>query len=437
MIESAAEKRTATLAGTQVLIVDDNKGYRDAFRRNLLLRGYDVKEAEDSQEALEVVQASQPDVVVTDLAMRHPTEGLDLIRQVRSLRPHLPVIMISAVGTFDEGAEASRLGACQVISKSKIDEEIGRLYEAIDSASRQYAAVRGYLSEFSALGVGTTEERSASIAALNAMLRREEIPPAIKGEIFDKLTELNLEGEGRGATGAAGEDIFAGANKDLLGEVENILAKEIPGFSTFEDDTRQNLMTAEFLYQQNKNARPGVDFSRSMGFAYCFAVENEAKSRMRKKLQKFFSDAAMPKLVEGLLESNRRSLSIFYQQYLLRLQRDAPNEATIENYFHTFSRMLEHRGKYRPDGLKALGMVVIAFGRTYQFKKFNQDVAVDNPLGLREFEEADAALKFASLLINLQHYRNPYIHPEISEMTKISKIRETAFACLNYIAAIQ
>lgn len=417
---------------THVLIVDDNKGYRSAFRRNLMLRGYEVAEAEDSLEALQAVQDSQPDVVVTDLAMRHPTEGLDLIRQVRSLRPHLPIIMISAVGTFDEGAEASRLGASQVLSKSRIDEEISRLYDAIDDASRKYATQRGVLEEIAGIVASAGDDRAAAVAKLNAMLRREDVPAALKGEIFDRVNDLTREAEdGQGKPieiPSAGGDIKS---------VEEALLGAIPAFATFEDDTRQNLTTAEFLYQQSRNAQPGVDFSRSMGFAYCFAVENEAKSRLRKKLQRFFGDPEMPRIVDNLLESNRRSLSVFYQQYLLRLQRVSENEATIDNYYHTFQRMLEHKGKYRPDGLKALGIVLICFGRTYTFRKFNKDVTIDNPLGIKGLASDDDVLKFASLLINLQHYRNPYIHPEISEMTKISKIRDTAFACLNYIASIQ
>src|SRR5690242_11327125 len=88
----------------KVLIVDDNRIYRDAFRRNLLLHNYEVVEAEDTDEALERIKQEQPEVVITDLQMRTETEGLELIRQVKSSTPLLPIIMISAVGTFEEGA---------------------------------------------------------------------------------------------------------------------------------------------------------------------------------------------------------------------------------------------------------------------------------------------------------------------------------------------
>ena len=44
-----------------VLIVDDNQNYRQAFTRNLLLEGYEVFEAEDSDEALEYLEREAAD----------------------------------------------------------------------------------------------------------------------------------------------------------------------------------------------------------------------------------------------------------------------------------------------------------------------------------------------------------------------------------------
>lgn len=412
--------------------MDDNKAYREAFRRNLILHGYEVTSAEDSLEALDALQQREPDVIVTDLAMRHPTEGLDLIRQVRALRPHLPLIMISAVGTFDEGAEATRLGARQVISKSRIDQEMGSLYQAIDEASAHHAALRQIAGEIESLARAQGAERAQATTKLGEMLRRDDLPASIKGEIYDAILSLAEEG----TEASPDRKTLAAPAQELLSKVEETLAREIPRLKEIEEQTRLNLTTAEYMFQQSQTDRPEVDFSRAVGFAYCFAVENEIKARLRKKMQKFFGDAETPRLIESLLEENRKKLSIFYQQYLLRVQKGPDTEATLENFFHTFLRILEHRARYKPDGLKALGIVLICFGRSYSFKKFNQEVRVDNPLGLRGLEGPDEVLAFARLLINLQHYRNPYIHPEISEMTKLSKIRETALACLNHAAAL-
>ena len=86
----------------RVLLVDDNAMYRSAFRRNLALRDYEVVEAENGDEAARLFQESQPDVVITDLSMGTPREGLDVIRSIKQLDPLTPVVMISAVGTFED-----------------------------------------------------------------------------------------------------------------------------------------------------------------------------------------------------------------------------------------------------------------------------------------------------------------------------------------------
>jgi DNA-binding NtrC family response regulator len=103
-----------------ILIVDDNQLYRQAVKRNLLSRNYAVIEAENAAEAMKVLENTTPQVVVTDLDMRTRTEGLDLIKDLQQQRPELPIILISAVGTFDEGALAKEYGAQYVISKSKV-----------------------------------------------------------------------------------------------------------------------------------------------------------------------------------------------------------------------------------------------------------------------------------------------------------------------------
>ncbi len=430
------------MTATRVLIVDDNKAYREAFRRNLALRGYEVREAEDSRGALDAVQTESatagPDVIVTDLAMRHPTEGLELIRQIRALQPLLPVIMISAVGTFDEGAEAVRLGACQVISKSKIDEEMSNLYEAINAASRQYAASRRHQARLTELAARAESDAPGATAALGDLLKANDVPLAVKSEAFDLLLDLSRDETGQSPLAAAPKkDLFESATKELWERVDESLLRVLPALETFDLETRQNLRTAEFLFQQSEGRSAEADFSRSMGFAYCFAVENEVKARLKKKLQKFLNDPATLKLVEGLLESNRRSLSIFYQQHLLRIQQSVANEATMENFLFVFLRILEHKGRYKPDGLKAIGIILICFGRAYGFRKLNQEVKIDNPLELRGLEGPDEAVRLGAMLINLQHSRNPYIHPEISEMAKLSKIREQALDCLKMIEKIQ
>jgi len=423
----------------RVLIVDDNEPYRTAFRRNLMLRDYEVFEAENGDEAVRVFQEHRPEVVVTDLSMRTPREGLDVIRDIRRIEPLVPIVMISAVGTFEEGAEASRLGAHGVIGKARIDEEIDSLYRTIESARETSAAHRLVRDEIERIRAesenadGPARASDAALARLRAIVADAKVHASVRGEAFDLLATLT-EPESRAAMEARARE----SNQRDVEAAEKRLAAAVPAYATFDEHTRKELRTAEYFFQRQGGDAPAgaADFSRNIGFSYCFAVENEAKARLRKRLQKFLSQRDTVKLIQKLVDPRTGQLDLFYHQHLARLQHLQTFDFTIDNVRQVFQRITEHESRYKPDGLKALGIVILCFGRSYEAKTLRGNVLIANPLNLKGFDKDDEVIHFAQLLVALQHYRNPYIHPEISEMEKISKIRETAFECLNQIARL-
>lgn len=418
---------------TTVLIVDDNETYRTAFRRNLMLRDYDVLEAEHAEDALRVLDKDQADIVVTDLSMRTPTEGLDLIRSIKQVDPLLPVVLISAVGTFEEGSLAKELGADRVLMKQKLDEQIEDLYDAIDSAKERSGRLRSdrrWIEDVVAKGDGIGEQETGKLRELIATPNQH---PVIMAEAYDALA-MATEGEIRRSLAQELESAEATA----LEAVDKELKEALPEFGRFAPETQKELRTAEFFFQRQENSpkNQSVDFSRNIGFSYCFAVENEAKVRLRKRLQKFLADKTSVRLIKQLIDNRSGQLDLFYHQYLLRLEQQISFDFTVDNVRQVFQRILEHESRYKPDGLKALGIMVVCFGRDYKVKTLKSEVKVDNPLHLKAFDSDQEVLRFAHLLVSLQHLRNPYIHPEISEMEKVSKIRETALECLKAISRL-
>jgi len=422
----------------KVLIVDDNEMYRTAFRRNLMLRDYDVCEAGDGEDAVRIFQEQEPEVIVTDLSMRTPNEGLDVIRSIRQIAPLVPVVMISAVGTFEEGAEASRLGAHSVISKSRIDEEIESLYRTIESARESSSWNRNLLEEIERLrpencSGDDADSRETVTARLRAIMGDTKAHQAVRSEAFDLLVALTEE-EGRAALEA---QIRKSSQRDLE-LAEKKLREAVPEFDSFDAQTRKELRTAEFFFHRQGGDAPegAADFSRNIGFSYCFAVENEAKNRMRKRLQKFLGQRDTVKLIRKLIDPKTGQLDLFYHQHLARIQNLQPFDFTIDNVRQVFCRIMEHESRYKPDGLKALGIMILCFARSYEVKTLREKLLIANPLNLKGFRGEDEIMEFSRLLVALQHYRNPYIHPEISEMEKISSIRKTAFECLNQIGRL-
>jgi two-component system chemotaxis response regulator CheY len=79
-----------------VLTVDDSKAVRDMVAFTLKQAGYDVKQASDGQNALDVLGADKVDCIVTDLNMP-VMDGLELIKQLRQhpIHKRTPILMLT------------------------------------------------------------------------------------------------------------------------------------------------------------------------------------------------------------------------------------------------------------------------------------------------------------------------------------------------------
>ena len=111
----------------RVLIVDDDVEWREAVGDLLEDAGYSVATAEDGQRGLEMIAASLPAVVMTDMQMPI-MNGRELLARAHAVDGRLPIIVVS--GNFE--ADASALpGAFRVLGKRGTPE---KLLEAIGAA---------------------------------------------------------------------------------------------------------------------------------------------------------------------------------------------------------------------------------------------------------------------------------------------------------------
>jgi len=100
----------------KILLVDDELELLATVSRSLKRQGYSVHTATSGAEALESLSNTIFDLVITDLAMA-PVDGIELLRQLRSIDNILPVIMMTGVGTIETAVEAIKLGAYHYITK--------------------------------------------------------------------------------------------------------------------------------------------------------------------------------------------------------------------------------------------------------------------------------------------------------------------------------
>src|SRR6202165_725922 len=115
----------------QVLVIDDKMGPRESLRM-LLKPNYQVHTADNVEAGLRILREKKPDAVISDIRMPG-TSGIDGLRKIREIDPHVAVIMLTGFGALETAKEALRLGANDYISKPfdarEMREVIGRNVE--------------------------------------------------------------------------------------------------------------------------------------------------------------------------------------------------------------------------------------------------------------------------------------------------------------------
>jgi len=94
----------------RILIVDDEQNARDALRTMLVEDGYEVAEASNGQEALGLLPAFAPAVVLADVRMPK-MDGITLLRKAREAGHDAAFVMMTAFGSIETAVEAMRAGA--------------------------------------------------------------------------------------------------------------------------------------------------------------------------------------------------------------------------------------------------------------------------------------------------------------------------------------
>ena len=102
---------------SEILVVDDEPGIRDLLREILEEEGYEVRLAENGEQARSARLAKMPDLVLLDIWMPD-VDGLSLLKDwVANGQLTMPVVMMSGHGTIHTAVEATRLGAFDFLEK--------------------------------------------------------------------------------------------------------------------------------------------------------------------------------------------------------------------------------------------------------------------------------------------------------------------------------
>jgi DNA-binding response OmpR family regulator len=103
----------------KIVVADDDRMFRKAAETTLRRQGYAVTTASDGEEALQLIRAERPDIIVLDLIMPK-LQGFDVLQVLKqdSLTAAIPVIVLSSLTQEQDKQEALDLGAVAYFNKT-------------------------------------------------------------------------------------------------------------------------------------------------------------------------------------------------------------------------------------------------------------------------------------------------------------------------------
>ncbi len=104
------------MSQSQILVVEDDSGLREALVDTLSIAGYSVVEADSAESALVLLKQKVIDIIISDVQMGG-LSGLDLLKSVRKLYPNTPFLLMTAYATIDHAVEAMKYGAIDYMAK--------------------------------------------------------------------------------------------------------------------------------------------------------------------------------------------------------------------------------------------------------------------------------------------------------------------------------
>ncbi len=129
----ASVKSTAT--GFSILIVDDEDATRELCRDIASEMGLEVHTASTTNEALELLEQSPVDIVMTDLKVPQ-LGGLELLKRINTIQPNTSVMVLTQYGTIETAVTATRLGARDYVTKpfhvEELRTKIERLIQSVE-----------------------------------------------------------------------------------------------------------------------------------------------------------------------------------------------------------------------------------------------------------------------------------------------------------------
>ena len=169
----------------KVLIIDDEKQILGLLSRIIGLEGYDVFLASTCRAGLKQLEQQTPEVILCDVCLPDGS-GVELVRELKKLRPHSEVILLTAHGNIPDGVQAIKNGAFDYITKGDDNNKIlPLLSRAAEKAQMQRRLARFEEKLSDEHSFDTIVGKSPAIQEAIALARKvaqTDVPVLLTGE---------------------------------------------------------------------------------------------------------------------------------------------------------------------------------------------------------------------------------------------------------------
>jgi two-component system phosphate regulon sensor histidine kinase PhoR len=178
----------------KVLLVDDERRFRDTSQRFLKGRGFDVIQAENGQVALDTLKRNSVDLILLDLKMP-VMGGEEFLRTARPLYPDIPVIVMTGHGTLDIAVECMKKGAYDFVTKPfELEQLVIAMERAVEKRDLERKA-RRYQEEIvqNLLDLNTDKKRLETIfncVADGIMVTNKNLEIVLHNPALSRLLDL-------------------------------------------------------------------------------------------------------------------------------------------------------------------------------------------------------------------------------------------------------
>ena len=100
----------------KILVVDDEASHRKMIEAVLSDEGYEIKQAEDGQAAIDAVEKGFYDLILMDIRMAR-ISGIEALKQIKEISPGIPIIIMTAYASVDSAVNALKSGAYDYLTK--------------------------------------------------------------------------------------------------------------------------------------------------------------------------------------------------------------------------------------------------------------------------------------------------------------------------------